>query len=55
MKGFKYQISVKMLISKEKENENREYSSVFFNSVTKTVINSECNLSRSFIQKRQLD
>ena len=41
MKGFKYQITVAVLLSKE-------YSSVYFNSVTKTVINSEFNLDKSF-------
>ena len=48
MKGFKYQITVKVLLSKEKENESTEYSSVYFNTITKTVINSEFNLDKSF-------
>ena len=48
MEGFKYQISVKILLSKEKENGNIDYCSVYFNSATKTVINSELNLDKSF-------
>ena len=48
MKGFKYQITVKVLLSKEKENGNIEYAPVYFNSITKTVINSEFNLGNSF-------
>ena len=43
MKGFKYEITVKVLLSKDKRNEGIEYSSVYFNSTTKTVINSEIN------------
>ena len=39
MKGFKYQITVPALLSKEKENGDTEYSSVYFNSMTKTVSN----------------
>ena len=48
MKGFKYQITVKVLLSKHKRNEGTEYSSVYFNSITKTVINSAFNLDKSF-------
>ena len=48
MKGFKYQITVVVLLSKDKRNEGIEYSSVYFNSATKTVINSEFNLNKSF-------
>ena len=48
MKGFKYQITVAVLLSKEKGNGDIEYSSVYFNSVTKTVINSEFSLDKSF-------
>ena len=48
MKGFKYQFRVKMLLSKEKENKNIEHAPVYFNSATKTVINSEFNLDKSF-------
>ena len=48
MKGFKYQITVAVLLSNEKGNEDIEYSSVYFNSITKTVINSEFSLDKSF-------
>ena len=40
MKGFKYQITVKVMLSKEKQDKSIEYSIVHFNSITKTVINS---------------
>ena len=36
------------MLSKEKENENIEYRSVYFSSATKTVINSEFSLDKSF-------
>ena len=41
MKGFKYQITGKVLLSKDKGNGNIESSPVYFNSATKTVINSD--------------
>ena len=40
MKGFKYQITVRVLLSKGKGNGEIEYSSVYFNFTTKTVFNS---------------
>ena len=48
MKGFKYHISVKVLLSKEKENKNIEHAPVYVNFATKTVMNSEFNLDKSF-------
>ena len=48
MKGFKYQITVAVLLSKAKINGSIEYSPVYFNSTTKTVINSEFSLDKSF-------
>ena len=48
MEGFKYQITVTLLLSKTKINGSIEYSPVYFNSTTKTVINSEFNLDKSF-------
>ena len=45
MEGFKYQITVKVLLSKEKGNEDVEYSSVYFKSINKTVISSELTKS----------
>ena len=41
MKGFKYQITVKVLLCKYKINGDIEYAPVYFNSATKTVINSD--------------
>ena len=46
MKGFKHQITVTVLLSKEKGNGEIEYSSVYFNS--KTVINSGFSLDKPF-------
>ena len=49
MKGFKYQITVKVLLCKYKVNGDKEFAPVCFNSATKTVINSdEYVLDRSF-------
>ena len=49
MKGFKYQIIVTLLLCKHKQNGDIEYAPVYFNSATKTVINSEkCVLDKSF-------
>ena len=46
MKGFRYQITVAVLLSKEKGD--IKYSSVYFNYMTKAVINSEFSLDKSF-------
>ena len=48
MKGFKYQITVAVLLSKAKINGSTKYSPVYFNSTTKTVITSEFSLDKSF-------
>ena len=49
MKGFKYQITEAVLLSKRKKsNGDIEYSPVYFNSMTKIVINSEFSLDKSF-------
>ena len=56
IKGFKYQITVAILLSKLKvdrsieysPDRSIEYSPVYFNSTTKTVINSTFNLDKSF-------
>ena len=49
MKGFKYQITVKVLLSKEKENGDMKNNPVYFNSAAKTVINSDkYHLEKSF-------
>ena len=48
IKGFKYQITVKGLLKKYKENGDIEFAPVYFNSTTKTVINSKYDLDKSF-------
>ena len=53
LKGFKYQITLAALLSKVKNNSetecnSTEYSPVYFTSLTKTVINFDCNLNQSF-------
>ena len=47
IKGFKYQIILKVLLSKYTENTYREFGHVYFNSITKTVIGHEDSLGRS--------
>ena len=46
-KGFKNQITVKVLLKKYKGTEI-EYSPVYFNSTTKTVMNHKFDLDKSF-------
>ena len=43
-KGFKYQITVKVLLKKYKLNGEIESAPFYFNSVTKTVINHRFKL-----------
>ena len=50
IKGFKYQITVKVLLSKYKKNGNIEFAPVYFNSTTKTLINSEYDLDKFFLR-----
>ena len=47
-KGFKYQITVKVLLKKYKHNGEIEFRPVYFNSVTKTVTNHRFQLESSF-------
>ena len=47
-KGFKYQITVKVLLKKYKLNGEIEFAPVYFNSLTKTVINCRFRLENSF-------
>ena len=47
-KGFKYQITVKVLLKKYKLNREIEFRLVSFNSVTKTVTNHRFKLESSF-------
>ena len=49
MKGFKYQITAAISLCKHKMNRDIEYAPVYFNSATKTVINSDkYDLDKSF-------
>ena len=48
MKGFKYQITMTVLLYKHKMEGDTEYSPVYFNSATKTVINFEYCFDKSF-------
>ena len=47
-KGFKYQITVKVLLKKYKLNGEIEFTPVFFNSSTKIIINHRYKLDQSF-------
>ena len=47
-KGFKYQITVKVLLKKYKLIEEIEFAPAYFNSLTKTVINHRFRLENSF-------
>ena len=48
LKGFKYQITLAVLLSKMQTSGKIEYSPVYFNSTTKTVINDHCKLDQAF-------
>ena len=48
LKGFKYQITLAVLLSKVKNSGETEYSPVYFNSLTKAVINNKFKLDQSF-------
>ena len=47
-KGFKYQITLKVILKKYKPNREIEFAPVYFNSVTRTVINHKFNLENAF-------
>ena len=47
-KGFKYQITVKILLKKHKLNGGIEFASVYFNSTTKTVTHHRFRLENYF-------
>ena len=38
IEGFKYQVALKVLLNKYKENAEQEFATIFFNSTTNTVI-----------------
>ena len=48
IKGFKYQITVKVLLKKYKLNEEIEFAPVYFNSLTKIVTNRRFKLQNAF-------
>ena len=48
LKGFKYQIALKVLLSKVKSSDEIEYNPVYFNSLTKAVINANYKLDECF-------
>ena len=50
MKGFKYQITVKVLLKKYKPNREIEFAPIYFNSLAKLVINHRYKLNKSFIE-----
>ena len=51
MKDFKYQITLEVLLTKQKKNRDKEISIVYFNSFAKTVIKLNKNsLNQSFQQ-----
>ena len=47
-KGFKYQITLKVMLKKCKPNGEIEFRPVYFNSTTKTVINYKFSLEDAF-------
>ena len=47
-KGFKYQITVQVLLKKYKHNGEIEFAPVYFNSSTKTIINNKFKLENPF-------
>ena len=47
-KGFKYQITLKVMLKKYKPNGEIEFRPVYFNSTTKTVINHKFSLKNAF-------
>ena len=48
MKGFKYQITVKVLLKKYKPNREIEFAPVYFNLSTKLLVNHRYELNKSF-------
>ena len=48
IKGFKCKTTLSILLRKIRSDGNIEYSPVYFNSTTKTVINDEYGLDQSF-------
>ena len=49
IKGFSYQITLKVMVRKYKDKKNREFAPVSFNSTAKTVIGFQASLDRSSV------
>ena len=47
-KGFKYQVTVKIFLKKYTPNGEIEFAPVYFNSLTKTIINKRFKLENPF-------
>ena len=50
-KGFKYQITLKVMLKKHKLNEEIEFRLGSFNSTTKTIINPKFSLTNALSRK----
>ena len=48
IKGIKYQVTLKVLLNKYKENTDREFAVVYFNSSYKTLSGPKYSLDKSF-------
>ena len=48
-KGFKYQITVKALLKKYKHNREIEFAPIYFNSLTKIIINHRFQLENLYV------
>ena len=48
LKGFKYQITLAVLLSKVRNNNETEYSPVYFNSLAKTLIIEDYKIDKAF-------
>ena len=51
IKGFKYQVTVKVLLGKHKENGDTEFAPVYFNCTTKAVINFNKYMPDKYFQE----
>ena len=47
-RGFKYVLSTKIILKKRINDNEHKYSTVYFNSLVKTVINQRYHLNKSF-------
>ena len=47
-RGFKYVLSTKIILKKRINDNEHKYSTVYFNSLVKTVINQRYHLNESF-------